>query len=83
MGRRKKHKEGGAPITNLTGDVSNILRAINSNGLWKNSTAKLNKTINNKQNTMTKTNKKNIMTEEDIDKLFNHSKSKSKSKTKT
>lgn len=65
----------------LTGDVSHILRAINSNGLWKNSTAKLNKTItnnNNKQATLNKNNKKNIMTEEDIDMLFNRSKSKTR-----
>lgn len=77
MGRQKrKHKEVGV-ITTLTSDVSHILRAINSNTLWKNSTGKLNKT-NNKQNTLTKTNKKNIMTEEDIDKLFSRSKSKTK-----
>lgn len=79
MGRKRKYKDGGT-ITTLTSDVSHILRAINANGLWKNSTTKFNKTMN-KQNTLTKTNKKNIMTEEDIDKLFNHSKSKSKTKT--
>ena len=76
MGRKRKAREGGA-ITTLTSDVSNILRAINTNGLWKNSTTKLNKTTN-KQNTLTKANKKNVMTEEDIDKLFSRSKSKNR-----
>jgi hypothetical protein len=60
MGRRRKQKEGNA-ITTLTTDVSHILRAINSNGLWKSSTTKLNKT-GNKQNTLTKNKNKNIMT---------------------
>lgn len=60
MGRHKKKQKDQAAITTLTSDVSHILRAINSNTLWKNSTGKLNKT--NKQNTLTKTNKKNLMT---------------------
>jgi len=58
---------------------NSILKAINSNALWKNSSAKLNKTINRGTANNNKVLKKGLMTEEDIDKLFN----KSKSKTKT
>lgn len=78
MMKRKKNKEGMGMAT-ITSDVSNILRALNSNTMWKNSSAKLNKTItHNKNNTINNNskNKKNIMTEEDIDRLFNRSKSK-------
>jgi len=59
-------------MATLTTDVSPILRAFNSSNLWKNSSTKFNKTIANK--TTTKNTKKNVMTEEDIDKLFNRSK---------
>jgi len=64
-------------MATITGDVSHILRAINFNTLWKNSSAKLNKTLTNNKTT-SKNQKKNAMTEEDIDKLFNRSKSKNK-----
>ena len=63
----------------MTNDVSHILKAINPNTLWKNSSTKLNKTISRTTNHNNKVQKKGLMTEEDIDKLFN----KSKSKTKT
>jgi hypothetical protein len=49
-------------VTTLTTDVSHILRAINSNQLWKNSTAKLNKTTNRPHPTKP-TKKNNLMTE--------------------
>jgi hypothetical protein len=60
-------------MATLTSDISPILRAINSNNLWKNSSTKLSKIISNSK-TLTKNTKKNAMTEEDIDKLFNRSK---------
>lgn len=74
-GRGKKRKQ--VPLTQTT-DVTHILRAINTNTLWKNSSAKLNKTINNKPLNATTKPKKGLMTEEDIDRLFNRSKSKNK-----
>ena len=43
--RRRRNKEG-MNMATLTTDVSHILKAINSNTMWKNSSAKLNKTIN-------------------------------------
>jgi len=73
-GRKKKEK---TRIVTLTSDVSPILRAINSNNLWKNSSTKLSKNISNCK-TLTKNVKKNAMTEEDIDRLFNKSKEKNK-----
>ena len=63
-------------MTTATTDVSNILRAINSNTNWKNTSAKLNKTIARLNNPKPK-----VMTEEDIDRLFNRSKSKSRVET--
>lgn len=65
-------------LATLTTDVSHILRAINSNTNWKNSSAKLNKTITGKPLNSTVKPKKGLMTEEDIDRLFNRSKSKNK-----
>lgn len=66
-----------------THDVSNVLKALNKNTNWKNSSMKFNNTINTKNLTQ-KSNliMKNIMTEEDIDMLFKKS-NKSKTKTKT
>jgi hypothetical protein len=65
-------------LATATTDVSNILRAINSNTNWKNSSAKLNKTIAGKTLNNTHKPKKGLMTEEDIDRLFNKSKSKTR-----
>lgn len=64
-------------MATLTTDVSHILRAINSNTMWKNSSAKLNKTVTAKPINSTQK-KKGLMTEEDIDKLFNRSRSKNR-----
>lgn len=74
--RAKRRAEGG--ISTLTGDVSRILRAINGNSSWKNSSGKLNKTMAAQKNATLKPTKKNVMTEDDIDQLFNRSKSKSR-----
>lgn len=63
-------------VATLTTDVSHILRAINSNTMWKNNSAKLNKTTIKPINSTQK--KKGLMTEEDIDKLFNRSRSKNR-----
>jgi hypothetical protein len=65
-------------MATLTTDVSHILRAINTNTMWKNSSAKLNKTITSKPLNTTVKPKKGLMTEEDIDRLFNRSKSKNR-----
>jgi hypothetical protein len=74
--RAKRRAEGG--ISTLTGDVSRILRAINGNSSWKNSSGKLNKTMASQKNATLKPTKKNVMTEDEIDQLFNRSKSKSR-----
>ena len=68
-------------LATATTDVSHILRAINSNTNWKNSSAKLNKTITGKTLNNSNKPKKCLMTEEDIDRLFNKSKSKSRVET--
>jgi hypothetical protein len=65
-------------LATATTDVSHILRAINPNSNWKNSSAKLNKTIAGKTLNNSQKPKKCLMTEEDIDRLFNKSKSKSR-----
>jgi len=57
-----------------------VLKVLNKNSNWKNSSTKFNKTINTK-NLTTKNITKNIMTEEDLDKLFSRSKSKNKTET--
>ena len=75
---KNKRKKEGIPVSNLTNDVSHILKVINSNTLWKNSSAKLNKTLNRNTHHNNKPMKKALMTEEDIDKLFQRSKSKTK-----
>jgi len=76
---KNKRKKEAFPVSNLTNYVSHILKVINPNTTWKNSSAKLNKTINRNTANPNKINKKALMTEDDIDKLFH----KSKSKTKT
>lgn len=65
-------------LATATTDVSHILRAINTNTTWKNSSAKLNKTIAGKALNSSGKPKKCLMTEEDIDRLFNKSKSKNR-----
>lgn len=65
-------------LATATTDVSHILRAINTNTNWKNSSAKLNKTIASKALNSSAKPKKGLMTEEDIDRLFNKSKSKNR-----
>lgn len=57
-------------INTLTNDVSEVLRAINSNVAWKNCSGKLTKTVGKTSNPRNP--KKNHMTEDDIDKLFEH-----------
>ena len=64
-----------------TDDVSGVLKALNTNTTWRNSSMKFNKTINTKNLTQKSNIQKNIMTEEDINRLFSKSKSKSKNKT--
>lgn len=67
-------------LTTATTDVTHILKTINSNANWKNSSGKFNKTVTSKPLNNTINPKKNIMTEEDIDRLFNP-RSKSKNRT--
>lgn len=49
---------------NFTAQVADVIMSINKKGSWKEKTNKLIKTMNNKPNTS------NIMTEDDIDRLF-------------
>lgn len=60
---KNKRKKEGLPISNLTNDVSHILKVINSNAMWKNSSAKLNKTLNRNTANHNKPIKKGLMTE--------------------
>lgn len=58
---------------NLTAQISDVLRPINKKNSWKSKTNKLIKTTNNK----TLNHHPNVMTEDDIDRLFkNNSKDK-------
>ena len=58
---------------NLTAQISDVLRPINKKNSWKSKTNKLIKTANNK----TLNHHPNVMTEDDIDRLFkNNSKDK-------
>lgn len=55
----------GKPLNNFTAtdDVSNVLRALNHNTNWKNSSMKFNKTITTKNLTQKSNITKNMMTE--------------------
>ena len=60
-----KSREKSSRYNNLTTthDVSNVLKALNRNSNWKNSSMKFNKTINTKNLTQKSNAIKNIMTE--------------------
>lgn len=57
---------------NFTAQVADVIMSINKKSTWKGKTNKLTKTLNNN------TNKSNIMTEDDIDKLFGRCSTKEK-----
>ncbi len=78
-----KSREKLSRYNNLTTthDVSNVLKTLNKNINWKNSSMKFNKTINTQNLTQKQNIVKNIMTEEDLDKLFTKSKSKTRTET--
>lgn len=80
QGKEKTGSQRGGREAAGTSDVSHILKAINSNALWKNCSAKINKTLTThyKNSTATRNPKKPLMTEEDIDRLFHRSKSKTR-----